>query len=294
MRDGLPNARRGHAAACVAAWLVAAAGVPATALVDPGQPPATLDHGAAPPLATSPRTPSHALVDLVRRADPPTQPRVRRVTPPPPPAPPAAAADQERADDSPTPGRVRTGTGGGTVSLTFDDGPSPTWTPRVLDLLDQYDARATFFLVGSQVVAHPDLARAIVARGHQVAGHTMDHRDLTGLPSSLWDRQVDQANALIERTTGQPVTCVRPPHGRHDGTVDARLGERGLDVAMWTLDPQDWARPGAEVIADRVLADLRPGAVVLLHDGGGDRSQTVAALERILASADSTTFAPMC
>lgn len=302
MLVGHQHVRRGSAAMLVVLAtllfaLLAGPAAPAAAKVDAGVPPPTVTSGSVLHPTTSTRTPAHALTGLARSADPRSAPEVRRVAPPPP-SDPEPTAPKEPANDEPKAptrsGRVVTSTGGGTVSLTFDDGPSATWTPKVLDLLDQYGARATFFLVGSQVAAYPDLAREIVARGHRVAGHTMDHADLASLASSQWDRQIDQSNALIERTTGQKVTCVRPPYGSHNSTVDGRLADRGLDVAMWTIDPQDWGRPGAGVIADRVLSALRPGAVVLLHDGGGDRSQTVAALEQILRNADGTTFAPMC
>lgn len=168
------------------------------------------------------------------------------------------------------------------VSLTFDDGPSLTWTPQVLDVLDRYGVAATFFVTGSSTASYPALARDIVARGHTVANHGWSHRSLRGLDEATFAWEVDRTTAEIATTTGQAVHCLRPPYGSHDGTVVSRAAARGLHTAMWTVDTRDWTRPGSEAISRAVLADLRPGAVYLFHDGGGDRSQTVAALPTII------------
>lgn len=168
------------------------------------------------------------------------------------------------------------------VALTFDDGPSPAYTPQILDVLDRYGAAATFFVTGAQLDRFPLLVRETAARGHVVSNHTVSHRALPGLSASTFAAEVDGATSRIVRATGQAVHCVRPPYGAYDGEVVSRLTGRGLHTAMWTIDPRDWARPGADAIARRTLDGLHPGAVVVLHDGGGDRSQTVAALPRLL------------
>ena len=171
---------------------------------------------------------------------------------------------------------------GPVVAITFDDGPHPVWTPRVLDVLARHDATATFFLVGAEAERHPELVREIARRGHQVAGHTWDHRSLRGLGPGAFAATVDRANDLLGGLSGGPVRCVRPPMGATDGTVTARLRDRSLATALWSHDTNDWRRPGQAAITRAALADLRPGSVVLFHDGGGDRSQTVAALPAIL------------
>ncbi len=186
--------------------------------------------------------------------------------------------------------------GRGVISLTFDDGPSPTLTPMVLDILASYDIRATFFVLGSQAEAHPDMVRAIVAAGHEVAGHTWSHQSLPGMGDRAFVDEVDRANALLEQLSGVPVACVRPPFGRFDDETVGRLASRGLRTAMWTHDTRDWNRPGTDAIVAAATTDLGPGSVILLHDAGGDRSQTLAALPRIIEHAlgAGLTFAPMC
>jgi peptidoglycan/xylan/chitin deacetylase (PgdA/CDA1 family) len=184
----------------------------------------------------------------------------------------------------------------GVVHLTFDDGPTPAWTPRVLELLARHRAQATFFVVGRQAAAHPELVRQAWAAGHGVGNHTWTHRRLTRLGGGALEAEVGPTSAAIQRATGAPVRCLRPPHG----TVDAASAEQaralGLRLVMWDVDSNDWRRPGAGVIAGRVLGRVRSGDVVLLHDGGGDRSQTVAALQQVLASLSSRgfRFSPLC
>lgn len=168
------------------------------------------------------------------------------------------------------------------VALTFDDGPTPAYTPQVLDVLDRYGATATFFVNGAQIERFPLLAREMAGRGHVLSNHTWSHRELPGLPASTFAAEVDPTTASIVHVTGRPVHCVRPPYGAYDREVVSRLAGRGLHTAMWTVDTRDWTRPGAAEIARRALDGLHPGAVILFHDGGGDRSQTVAALPRIL------------
>jgi peptidoglycan/xylan/chitin deacetylase (PgdA/CDA1 family) len=168
------------------------------------------------------------------------------------------------------------------VYLTFDDGPDRRYTPQVLDLLRRYDAHATFFAVGRSVEAEPALARRIVRDGHMLGNHTFSHRDLTTLGASAFFAEVDRAHAAIRRATGLSARWLRPPYGAVSASVRSLAAARGYRLALWDVDPQDWRRPGAAAIAASVLAHVRPGANVLLHDGGGDRSQTVEALGRIL------------
>ncbi len=177
-----------------------------------------------------------------------------------------------------------------TVYLTFDDGPSPRWTPAVLDVLKRHGARATFFVLGSQLRAHPALARRIVAEGHVLANHTYSHVDLTRVDAEHFADEVEQTQALIRKLSGQDERLLRPPYGAANAHVRLLASRLGYRVVLWDVDPQDWRRPGAAAIARRVLAGARPGKVVLLHDGGGDRSQTVAALRTVLATLDARAY----
>ncbi|GAA3040998.1 polysaccharide deacetylase family protein [Kitasatospora albolonga] len=170
-----------------------------------------------------------------------------------------------------------------TVALTFDDGPHPEHTPRVLELLGGYGIRAAFFCIGLHALAHPELVRRIVAEGHVLGNHTWSHAYLPDLgPAGLRHQLGSTGEALAEASGAGLPTLMRPPYGGRSPELMERVAELGLTTVLWDVETNDWARPGAEVIADRVLRQVRPGSVVLMHDGGGDRSQTVAALPLVV------------
>jgi peptidoglycan/xylan/chitin deacetylase (PgdA/CDA1 family) len=168
------------------------------------------------------------------------------------------------------------------VTLTFDDGPDPRHTPEVLEVLAAHGVAATFFVVGRHAELRPDLVTAVADAGHEVGGHTWDHTPLLDLRGVEFERQIDDLHAYLESLTGRAVRYVRAPLGRYDPETLRRLRARGLAAVQWSVDPRDWSRPGVDAIVSAVLDALTPGAIVLLHDGRGDRSQTVQALPRIL------------
>jgi peptidoglycan/xylan/chitin deacetylase (PgdA/CDA1 family) len=182
------------------------------------------------------------------------------------------------------------------AALTFDDGPNPTYTPQILAVLTQYHVPATFQIVGYEGSARPDLLKLEVADGMTLTNHTWDHADLTRLNPAQFAGEVDATTNLIQSVTGQSVKCLRPPYGYSNGSVLAQLAQRGLGELLWDVDPSDYTTPGSGVIAHRVLAALHPGAIVILHDGGGDRSQTVAALPAIITGIQAAgyTLVPVC
>ena len=180
-----------------------------------------------------------------------------------------------------------------TIHLTFDDGPHPINTPIILDILKRHDARATFFVVGRAVDAYPELIQRIVSEGHTLANHTWAHDDLVGLSEDEFDRTLLRTQlALGEHAT----PCFRPPNLRFDEETVRRAANLGLNMILNTGDTSDWRRPGAAVIAANIVAAAEPGAILVLHDGGGDRSQTTLALDLALTylGLKRYSFEPVC
>lgn len=182
-------------------------------------------------------------------------------------------------------GLVRT-TGVEQVALTFDDGPDPAWTPKVLDRLKAAKVTATFCLVGTQVRKHPDLVRRIVREGHQLCNHSWNHDlDLARRPVAEIRADLVRTNKEIRRAVPDAeVPFYRQPGGRWTAEVVRVAKQLDMRSLHWTVDPQDWAKPTAITIRKRVKRAARPGAVVLLHDGGGDRSATLAACPKLIAA----------
>lgn len=172
------------------------------------------------------------------------------------------------------------------VALTFDDGPNPAVTPRLLRLLEKYAARATFFMIGRNVERHPELAREIAARGHEIGNHTQNHLLLPVLPRNMMLREMERASSAIEAATGQRPSLFRPPMGWFSRSMLRTLTSHGYQAVLGDVYPQDGHRPGVGVIVDRVMARIGPGSIVILHDGsatgGANRLQVLDALESIL------------
>jgi peptidoglycan-N-acetylglucosamine deacetylase len=176
--------------------------------------------------------------------------------------------------------------GGRWVALTFDDGPSPVYTPQVLALLRAYRAKATFCVVGTQARQYPDLVRQIVAEGHLLCNHTMTHDvRLPTRPAALIRGQLRMAQAAIRAAVPDAeVDYYRAPGGAWSAEVRQIAADMGMKSLGWTVDSRDWQRPGVSAILANTRRELAPGGVILLHDGGGDRAQSVAALRLILVS----------
>lgn len=169
------------------------------------------------------------------------------------------------------------------IALTFDDGPQPPYTGQVLDILARYGVPATFFCTGMYAAAWPEYLVRMRDEGHTVANHTWSHPFLFELSRPQLTEQLDRTNDAIAAATGEAApTLFRPPYGSRTAEVLRWLAESGLTTVLWDVAPDDWQLPGADTIAARVLGEARPGSIVLLHDSGGDRSQTVAALVPII------------
>ena len=176
-----------------------------------------------------------------------------------------------------------------TVALTFDDGPDPAWTPEILAVLARHRVPATFFVVGSMVTRHPDMAQRIVASGSEVGVHTFTHPDLAGVSALRRDREIADTELAIAGATGVSTHLVRPPFSSTSDALDdpgygtvVAAGRQGYVTVLTDVDGEDWQRPGVDAIVRNATPRNGAGATVLLHDAGGDRSQTVAALDRLI------------
>jgi len=175
------------------------------------------------------------------------------------------------------------------VALTFDDGPDPEWTPRILDILKAYNVSAAFFVTGVNARQHPELILRIVAEGHELGNHTYNHVELTGMPTPLVRLELNATQRILEGITGRSTILFRPPYNadRRPGSVEevAPLliaNELGYITVSQSIDSEDWNAAGPEIILQRVKQRRQDGSVLLLHDAGGDRSATCAALPLII------------
>lgn len=167
------------------------------------------------------------------------------------------------------------------VALTFDDGPS-SYTSEILDTLIRLRAPATFFPVGFMIDEYPAAIQREVENGFAIGDHTENHARLAGLPPKEQEAELLEQAAELRRQGAPFPRLLRPPFGVYDDTTLKLARRNRMLVVLWTVETADYERPGDEAIVQRVLEEVRPGAIVLLHDGGGDRSETVAALPRII------------
>jgi peptidoglycan-N-acetylglucosamine deacetylase len=168
------------------------------------------------------------------------------------------------------------------IALTIDDGPAPEWTSRVLDLLEEQRVTATFSLIGIQVRLFPKLAQRIVAAGHTLCNHTMHHPlEIARLSPSRIAGEILDAHKLIADATGVAPAFFRSPGGSWSRSILDAAAHGGMVPIDWDIDPRDWSRPGVAHITDAML-DCHAGDILLCHDGGGDRSETLHALATVI------------
>lgn len=175
------------------------------------------------------------------------------------------------------------------IVLTFDDGPDPVWTPRVLDKLKEYNAHGVFFVTGTMASRYPDLVDRMVKEGHEVGLHTFNHPDLSYQSTSRIDWELSQNQLALAGAAGIRTSLFRPPYSSFADAMDDKswpvtqyVGSRGYLTVVNNTDSEDWKRPGVRAIIDRATPKGGKGAIILMHDSGGDRSQTVAALGEFL------------
>lgn len=153
------------------------------------------------------------------------------------------------------------------IALTFDDGPHPTNTPRLLDLLKSKNVKATFYVVGTNVRRYPEIMRRIVAEGHEIGNHTVNHPNLTKLSDDGVRKELRDCHQAIVSTTGVAPRTLRPPYGAITSAQKSWIRkEFGYPSIMWSVDPEDWKKPGSSVVTSRLVSGAGPGGILLVHD----------------------------
>ncbi|MCM2419525.1 polysaccharide deacetylase family protein [Streptomyces sp. RKAG293] len=246
----------------------------------------------APVSAPSP-APSSATIPHQTRTGTPPAPSSRPASPP------ASSSPTTPTDDAPGGTRVSREiqhgleNGGKAVALTFDDGPDPRWTPQILALLARHHAKATFCEIGPNAQAHPAVVRQITAAGHRLCDHSVHHDEHQSAKSADYNtHEILDARQEIATAAGPgaEVPYYRAPGGDFKPWIREIAAGHGMRPLGWTSDSDDWKRPGTAAIMRHINANLRPGAIVLMHDGGGDRTQTVQALSRLLDQLDAQHY----
>jgi peptidoglycan-N-acetylglucosamine deacetylase len=168
------------------------------------------------------------------------------------------------------------------IALTFDDGPVPGVTERILDALRAHELHATFFMIGEKVAAAPELARRVLQEGHELGHHTYTHRKLTDLSDAEVEAELDKTDAIFQDVLGCRAEWFRPPFGtlRQDQAV--RVAKRGMRVAMWSVDSEDWRGAYGGDVTERILTHIHPGAILLCHDVPVTAESLEITLARIL------------
>lgn len=179
------------------------------------------------------------------------------------------------------------------VALTFDDGPSPMFTPEILAVLSAHHAHGTFFLLGSMVKAYPRAVRQIVAQGSEAEAHGFTHKSLADMGRRRIMREVRMTDSAIEAVTGVRPLFFRPPYGAIGPALRSVLREEGQIPVLWSIDTRDWSGLTPAGIAQKALAGIRPGDIILFHDGGGNRAATLKALGRVLPALEGRHLVPV-
>lgn len=166
------------------------------------------------------------------------------------------------------------------IALTFDDGPSPETTPRLLAMLKARGIKATFFVLGNMAAKHPEVLKMIADEGHEIGNHSWSHPQLTRIPAAAADKQVGDTSALVEEVTGKKPRYLRPPYGSMKPALRDHMEDAfGLTVVNWSVDPLDWKHRDSKLVYDEIMKQVKPGAIVLSHD---IYPTTVDAMEHVL------------
>ncbi|GGF78223.1 hypothetical protein GCM10007301_42760 [Azorhizobium oxalatiphilum] len=166
------------------------------------------------------------------------------------------------------------------IAITFDDGPNPETTPKLLKMLEARGIKATFFMLGSNAVANPDVVRAVAAAGHEIGNHSWNHPQLPKLTEAAVDKQIEDTNAAIQNVIGKKPIYLRPPYGAMTPALQRHVEQKyGMSLIYWSVDPLDWKIRDAESIYNQITTHVRPGSIILAHD---IHATTVSAMPRVL------------
>ena len=174
------------------------------------------------------------------------------------------------------------------IAITFDDGPHPQLTPKLLDLLKERGIKATFYVVGKNVEAYPEIAKRIIEEGHELGNHTWNHPSLTKIGAAKVKSEMDRTTEIIVKTTGVRPATMRPPYGATNATLNKKLDEEfGMKVILWSVDPQDWKYRNADRVASQLIENTKSGGILLAHD---IHASTIAAMPRALDALTAKGF----
>ncbi len=178
------------------------------------------------------------------------------------------------------------------IALSFDDGPHPRYTPQILEILAEYNVKATFFLLGQEVQEHPWLVERIDREGHEIGNHSYTHRNFLRLTwDEIIEEEINPTGELIENITGEYPELIRPPYGAVSENQIERFADKSYRIVNWSVDTGDYEEENnPELIMARAHLQLHRGAIILMHDGGGDRSNTVEMLPALIELLQSEGF----
>lgn len=168
------------------------------------------------------------------------------------------------------------------IALTFDDGPHPKYTRKILDILKKYDIKATFFVIGQNIEYYPGILEEIIDEGHEIGNHTYNHKHTKQLNESDFDREVKSCDKIVEEVCNYKIKLFRPPEGFVDSKVKQVADELEYSIILWNIDTRDWAHSTPAEIERNVLTNVTAGDIILMHDYTSGKNTTIEALERII------------